>query len=871
MGGKDHGLDGINSLAELSSQLGVLAQTGHDDFQMGILASHTASLVQEVSVNVASEQADHLVANLRKLLASINDTIRRYAFSDSDQDTAAAAYLDFCLNSVTKAIQACQQFGLGQEIAFLLAEHGYDSTDLNGYHSHLCSLYAQAKREHQSTKPTGALSRRSITASYSAATFAQPRETARTSDNPPVITDLGGATRPPEQRKTELGIGGDQQGLKDLGNQNQPVIPTLVATGSLAALGQAFDDLAEETTTVNNPELDAAIAREQAAARQNEEPTLPGEEDEADRTDPNLDLSKLQAVMIFAKQNGHSLEAPKSKSDPVPLPETGVFTSAWVNGEGRKYGHSEVKRGNGTPSNGSNGKGFTGIASTLASTKAPKERDSSQPPLLSKKILPPSQYLSKNSPEKDAQTPTPRTPEAVKKSTRGRLYAWLAAAAVTLTGLGVGGKMLYDSQTRGNSSSTQAGETTSSPSAAPTSSESVDQKTPPPAPAEQKEASVSKEKGIFKVDTNHDAYKKYLNSIKSSSGLVAMIKDIAGQVKVDYFKDPAELQTARQKGIIALNGTETELEQRIAVMDAFLSHALKLNIENRWVVKFFTDAQKGLQTFKKTGTWDNQGRNSGADQLFEAFQAPKKLVAPPEVIGYAPDINPETNPALLKVKETAPTFYQVLLESGRRMQKETDPAKVVPFDEFNMIKAKTCEQILAVRSEYKDPDARSGIYYMHDAWCKNTANPYNYLNQALKRTVPIMAVKDVATPPPAPKQGQQPGTPIHNNIIQQNRFQMPLGEPVVTPLETPAVQPAKPATEKPGLLSRAVSKVKSFFGFGKDKKSEPQPEKSNPEPAFQNQPVSQVNPQTLPNEPIYTKKDIPMYSWKETLAQYFWG
>lgn len=954
MGGKDQGLDnGHYDLPELSSQLQKLAETGHDHFQMGATASPTAALLQGISISLANEQQEHLIVNLRRLLVSINDAIRRYA-SSSDQDTAAAIYLDFCLDAVTKSTQAFQKLGLDQELATLLAEHGYASTDLSGYHAHLCALYAQAKREHLAQRPA---LRRTITATYSSETFAEPRPRV----NPPIeeettgIVDLPVAVPTPERRNpTSLGMGNHRAELKQMGEQNQPVIPPHTAVDSIAALGQIFDEVttpnfnqtsgnngsnsehaatpsngteetasesilgenfAEEKTTVNNPQLEAAIAREQAVAMASQMPPAPTaieQEDEADYTDPNLDMSKFRAVAAAHhsnnQKNGNSsassanvamepspltvplptateiaadttVQAPEIPVAPTaaptapvrdPMSETGAFTSAWVQGEGKKYGHNEVKRGNTPPPSQRNGRGFTGI--TQAPVLAPKVEEaprSQQAPLLY-----PSQYSTvKNS--VNSATPAPQqTPASVKKSTRGRVYTWLAAATIGLVGLGAGAKMLHDSQSGKAEQQTTSTNTTPAPTTTPSSTPS-NQESTNPAPVVDKKVEAESEKGIFKVDTNHPSYKKYLNDIKSSSGLVAMIKDFAGQVKVDYYQDPAEQEAARKRGNLVLAGTEPESEQRMMMMEAFLDHALKSNIDNGWVVNLFSKSKKALANFKKTGTWDHEGLKNGADKLFEAFQAPVKLVAPPEVIGYAVDINPVTNPAILKVKDNAPTFYLALQEAGKRLQAETDPAKVVPYDDFNMIKTATCAKIMVVRGEYKDADARSGIAFMHGAWCKGTTNPYNYLNSALKKTIPIMGVKA-----PQPQQAvppQAPVTPTHNNIIQQNKFEQPMGAPVM--LNQGYGQPASKPVEqpKPGIFSRAASKIKSLFGFGK-KQEAPEPaapaiqKPIQPQPQPIDQPLPQAYLQPRPSvEPEFTKKDIPMYTWKETLANYFWG
>lgn len=274
-------------------------------------------------------------------------------------------------------------------------------------------------------------------------------------------------------------------------------------------------------------------------------------------------------------------------------------------------------------------------------------------------------------------------------------------------------------------------------------------------------------KGIYKIDFDAPGYNQYLASIKQSSGLVATIKDIAGQVKVDYLQDNQEIEVAKAKGKLVLTGKETDMEKRLVMMEAFLVHALKQDIDNKWVRSFFQNQLMSLEYYKKTGQWEKNGADLGARKFFELFQTPVQLIAPPDIIGYAPDIDPNSNPVLEQMKKAAPTFKLAFEEAARQMQQETDPSKLVIYNDFNEIKADICRRIREIGIKYKDKDARSGIGFMHKAWCVKENSYNNYLNKSLKYIVPVTQDQKPAkyqTTSPQ-KQVAPQGGPIFNNTI----------------------------------------------------------------------------------------------------------
>ncbi len=287
--------------------------------------------------------------------------------------------------------------------------------------------------------------------------------------------------------------------------------------------------------------------------------------------------------------------------------------------------------------------------------------------------------------------------------------------------------------------------------------------------------SEKREKGIYKMDFDAPGYNQYLATIKQSSGLVATIKDIAGQVKVDYLQDNQEIEAAKAKGKFVLTGKETDIEKRLVMMEAFLVHALKQDIDNKWVRGFFQNQLTSLEYFKKTGQWEKNGADLGARKFFELFQTPVQLVAPPDIIGYAPDIDPKSNPVLEQMKTAAPTFKLAFEEAARQMQQETDPSKLVVYNDFNEIKTDICRRIRDIGIKYKDKDARSGIAFMHKAWCIKENSYNNYLNKSLKYIVPVTqdqkpAQYQTTTPQ---KQVVPQGGPIFNNMINSPfRFEL---------------------------------------------------------------------------------------------------
>jgi hypothetical protein len=388
------------------------------------------------------------------------------------------------------------------------------------------------------------------------------------------------------------------------------------------------------------------------------------------------------------------------------------------------------------------------------------------------------------------------------------------------------------------------------------------------APAPETDTPASK--GIYKIDTGSSSFQKYLCSMQGAPGLANAIKNVSVQAKVSYYQNPAEYQNARQSGQTVLTGRENEHEQRIAMTEAYLNHALDNPTASHFVNTYFRHQKAGLENFKKTGKWNQEALNYDVDKLFNAIHDLDNFAAMPDVVNHVFDSNPATNTAMAKVKAWAPTWADAMEKVAAQMANETDPARMVPYHDFAAIKAETCRRMDLIGLTYKSKSARQGIKYMHGKWCTTECAPQTIFDEALKKVVPVYREK---SPEPAPAQPAVPAvTPSGNSAPQ------PLIQP--HPQHT-RLQPSVPANEKgtrsaaiaeqqqyaqatpapkPGLFSRAAAGIKSFFGFGKNRE-QPVPESSETRLAAA---ASKQNQQE------FSKKDIPMQSWTDTLKD-FWG
>lgn len=511
--------------------------------------------------------------------------------------------------------------------------------------------------------------------------------------------------------------------------------------------------------------------------------------------------------------------------------------------------------------------------------------------------------------------PTEPSPKAVKSNTRTSL---IVALGLLATGaIGIEALMIYK-HSRPVSNQDPA------PSASASGSAKLSE-TPQPPKKSVEQPTPQYESGVYKVDTNHPKFKKYLDDIRPATGLIALIRDFAGQTSIQYEQNPAKVAELQKDGKVVFNGTENELDMRIAIAEKMIENAQAQKIENGYVRNFFQNQKKGIANFKRTKTWTALDRGYGVDKFFESIQVPKKYITPPNIIGYAPDIDPIQNPDLKRVAVDAPNFYRIFLQVGKEMQEERDPTKVVQHRDFGDIKTAACDRIDKKGKTLKTSDERSGIAFMHKAWCSPTANPYNDLNKSLMQVVEIAEQPAKSIPNPtngkAPNANQQQhGSIVPNNIIfnrvnlndtpsapNQNipgqngpknsaqpsenptnvkpRPKFGMFTPTTLENKYVAVEdaPTPVETEQFVYFSRTRNRIKSWFGFGKTAELKTAQVKTTIAPIAQTpakvalaKPIiktASAKPaiKTASVEPLYTKKDLPMNSWKQTLKNFFWG
>ncbi len=491
--------------------------------------------------------------------------------------------------------------------------------------------------------------------------------------------------------------------------------------------------------------------------------------------------------------------------------------------------------------------------------------------------------------------------DAQRRSTRAMIGAFVLGAAAIF-----GADVYYTqkssqratdkSQTSATASSTPhvappapRADALTSPSVAPTATANPKVYTP-----DQLQDATRYERGIYKADTSSAKFKSYLDNLGPATGLISMIKDFTSQTSIRYEQDPARYGDVQRTGNLVFNGKESELDMRIGIAEKIVETALSQKQDNGHVRKFFQNQKRALAVFRNTKVWTEADKGNGVDKFFDAIQLHEKYLTDSDVVGYAPDISPDRNPALKKVSEGAPNFYKVLLKVGQEMQAERDPAKVIKYRDFQTVKAATCSRIAEKGKTLKTVDERSGIAFVHSAWCSPTANPYNEFNRALLQVVEIVEQTGTGTTN-APQVGKS--VPVNVILNRVNLSDAPAATPQILrerkntedaeksrklrseeapkpkaeskPANAPvenhhaSVAPSSKSSE-PVIFPRTINRIKSWFGFG------PKAEVKTAQA-----PASTVEPrQTVADtsaQPAYTAKDLPMKSWKQSIKEFFWS
>jgi hypothetical protein len=609
-------------------------------------------------------------------------------------------------------------------------------------------------------------------------------------------------------------------------------------------------------------------------------PTIPAKEELVAPVEPAANDVDLPEVMPSSYRKGPSSRPPMKPVSIAPVEEPSPFTSAWAqqNNAAVEPASPPVADAN---SNLSEPSLLTGSISQapLAPIAPPED------------VQMPSSYLQTLSASADQKkqpssleitqiTTRPETPDKVQKSTRSKIWKWAGAAAVALGLAGLVGLI------KGNDNGEQATDTTPSgpsastlvgPSASPLASAASSAEVKTPAPEVEKTAAG--EKGIYRIDMKGAAFQNYLCHMKGAPGLAASIKDTSIQTKVNYYQNGTEFDAAKVRGGMVLTGGESEKELRLAVMEAYLNQAVSQPTDSHFVRNYFQHQKSAFNHFKATGEWNQEGLNYGADKLYNAIQSPEKLTTAPGVVGYAPDANLSSNPAWKKVENGAPTFYRIAKEAAQQMNR---PENAVPYDDFRLVKEATCRQINKITHNQGElrklglahnPDVQAGSEYMHRQWCTGYCAPENALDRVIQRRVPVYGEKVQPAPVPEQKPAKPATSPTPTNIIPEPSHSeldriLP-GIPIWRGNVPAAVQPARHAEtvapQKEGLLAKAASKVKSFFGFGKkEAAAENATRLASAQTAAPSAPAATLQPE-------FTKKDLPMNSWGKTILDFFWG
>lgn len=554
-------------------------------------------------------------------------------------------------------------------------------------------------------------------------------------------------------------------------------------------------------------------------------------------------------------QNGYSTgqlpninplaEVPKEEDEPAP------FTRRWAEKQGGK------------------------LPSVIIQTKGKVDEDGPKS-IPTKEVMNgtrlPSSYLPSTETTKITRRPQP-TPDTVQGKTRSNVWKWAGGVAL-IAGLGgvFAGALTNsgdDVQKGGvggvNSSSILAGGGLEDSETGPSRVDTEDSQNSKAAKAGEYES------GEFRVNSSHPDYQKFVcGPIRSASKLVSTLDEATANSRISYIQDPAAYKLAKEKGIPVLSGKEGLEEQRIIIAKVILGNAISQSGNHVWMRGYFSDMLESIKEREKTGNWGNKVKTE-TKQFLEAINA-DKFVRTSEIVGYAPNPDPSSNPGLKKLMKFAPTYGHVVREIFARMNTGIDAA---PYGNFISIK-ETVIAALKKEIEKSTGNKRSGLVYMLGKTGTLTCDPvgFNLLDQALTQITEVKAAATIQKPNTVPTPTENPNTkpdkkevapksptpsPTGNNIHerQRNNFNIPTNAvPVqsVPPSQYAQVQ----KTQKPGLLSRVTNKVKSFLGFGK---------KSDPTQQFASE-VAELRRQARGE---FTKKDIPVKSIGKSISEMFWG
>ncbi len=495
----------------------------------------------------------------------------------------------------------------------------------------------------------------------------------------------------------------------------------------------------------------------------------------------------------------------------------------------------------------------------------------------------------------------PPAPESLQRKPRSKFWRW-AAPVLGLLGLagvvtgGVSRSRLSSSggangaPTTSLLSGNSAESGTSAPPAA-SSGESPKASAPDSTPIDEAEAKEHKQ-GIYRVNASHREFREYIcGPIRSASGIVKTLEGATSSTKVSFNENPSELSEARAKGRVVLSGSESPAEIRIVIAQDILSRAVQASGTHATMRNYFRLMNGDVAEYVSTGNWSVGGKSRTA-KFFNSLHA-SRLETSAQIIGYAPNSNPASNAGLKKLIKFAPTFGPFVQKVFRQMEAGVGSA---PYDDFSTMKETAGKHIQAeINRLKKTPKSKhrdtvlSGYKYMHGQlfrdMCVNNAS--NLFDQAITGQIkevtgqreaapgqptpakPTQAPVDTApktpnkvAPPPAP--GTAPTgfyqQQFHNNIAPGAPASPGISVPPslhVTPPRHCYSKPEQPRTTS--LLQRATSKVKSIFGWGSSK-----PENTA---EFASTIAQQRN--HLQSQP--TKKDLPMYSWRQTIKNYLWG
>ncbi|MCC6643860.1 hypothetical protein IT411_03865 [Candidatus Peregrinibacteria bacterium] len=823
--GYNHLPSSLSALEDQIDQLISELEDGENQPSASALSLLCAKLKEiEATTESISQHRPALDSQLRKLSESLQINIEQYALQQDHQQ------LKKLIDGIVLVLQPLEQALKDKQVIHVyeavkrsdqIAEGLFDDTVFT-----MSSLYdTVSQRLHNGgsnmsngsngSKPSGSKTLRAPGFGANGGAFSRPQ--------------------PPEHRPTQLGLG-DQEGPELEAAKNTSIPSAPKAPSFQINLDEIFGT--DEETVETAPQNGVS----------HPQPEIPGvvdEEDESDRTNPHLKIEMLAPLFNNGKSTPEKPVATVlSPAQPENQPQ--IISEPAQSTEQRAIAIT-------TPES------IPPVAPVITPTENGMPKPLEPLPLPEGIILPShSLKFSKDSakPKPDPElsdspylryTGKPSTPKGISMR---------AKAAVTAVLMGIAGISTYAIY-RGvtDNSEKNAQLALSNTSTAPNQSNSASIPEQKPASADQKiDQKVEEtkyESGLFRIDTSYPGYQDYLKRYKQAAGLVQIIKDISLETKISYEQNPETVKSLLGEGKLVLTGNESEMDQRLTAMDGFLQTAASKNLDSYPTVKsFFKNHQASLSRYKKTGTWDKEAIGYGSREFFDLFGKPLKQKAEPGVIGYAMDNDPRTNPALNKVKNFAPTYYKFLLQAAEDMKKETDPKKLVVMDSPEEIKKDICGRVAALGRADKHENVRNGIGYMNYAWCKeNDGSALNYLNQAVKFTVPIRA-ENASTSlqnPVVPNQViPNQGTflpniaPQPSGVNQPDNLEIPAAQPLQKSVEKPLAKPLDQTIEKPSLKQRLFRGLKSIFS------SDPGDDAEQPkQPSANAQPLISRNDQTV--------------------------